>query len=171
MLLKSTRKIKMAHFMLYIFDHNFKKKRKRPGDQGSRMPHWDPKTRVNKDASFPTIVFLEGKSLAEIQNFLGEKHNCRDQIRPNVACLVSQAQKDKLILEANNIYIQLLWFSKLQQCKTKTSGKFWEAPMSEKIRSAGLRVSSSCWNSKRLNDTQCPWVALLKNCSKIHLLK
>ena len=99
MLLKSTRKIKMANCMLYIFDHNFKKKRKRPGDQGSRMLHWDPKTRVNKYASFPTIVFLESKSLVEIQNFLGEKHNCGDQIRPSVACLVSQAQKDKLSLK------------------------------------------------------------------------
>ncbi|XP_061064891.1 large ribosomal subunit protein uL6-like [Eubalaena glacialis] len=80
------------------------------------------------NSHFPVHTIIQKNSLlVEIQNFLGKKYIRRVRMRPGIACSLSQAQKDELVLEGGGsecLSNSAAWIYEPQQLKTRISEKF-----------------------------------------------
>ncbi|XP_036682682.1 60S ribosomal protein L9-like [Balaenoptera musculus] len=80
------------------------------------------------NSHFPVHTIIQKNSLlVEIQNFLGKKYIRRVRMRPGVACSLSRAQEDELVLEGGGgerVSKSAAWIHEPQQLKTRISEKF-----------------------------------------------
>ncbi|XP_054945728.1 60S ribosomal protein L9-like [Physeter macrocephalus] len=80
------------------------------------------------NSHFPVHTIIQKNSLlVEIQIFLGKKYIRRVRMRPGVACSLSQAEEDELVLEgggSERVSNSAAWIHEPQQLKTRISEKF-----------------------------------------------